>query len=151
MRITQTVTINSTPEGVFYWLGNPERAMKWQTSVSKGEILQETPDMIGTTFRETVEEDGRGVEMQGVITDYRENQVLAMHLAGKYNVVDVEWRLHEIGESTRLVCNANMRFRSSVGILSILLRPLFKRKIAGQLKSELAALKKLCEQTTELS
>ena len=49
--------------------------------------------MIGTKFRETIEENGRGVEMQGVVTDYRENQSLAMHLGGKYNVVDVEWHI----------------------------------------------------------
>jgi hypothetical protein len=145
MKLTYTIDINSTPEKVWYWLGTPERAMVWQTSVSKAEILQETPNMIGTTFRETIEENGRGVEMHGVVTDYRENQVLAMHSEGKYNVVDVEWRLDEMGERTRLTLNSNIRFKSFIRVLSILMRPVFKKKILGQLQGELARLKELCE------
>ena len=70
--------------------------MVWQTNVSKTEILEKTPNWIGTTFRETIEEGGGSTEMQGVVTDYKENQSLAMHMSGKYNVVDVEWRIKEM-------------------------------------------------------
>lgn len=148
MKLSYTIDINSTPEQVWYWLGTPERAMVWQTSVSKTEILQETPDMIGTTFREIIEENGRGVEMHGVVTDYRENQLLAMHLSGKFNVVDVEWRLEGIEDYTRLIVNANVRFKSFVRVLSILMRPVFKKRIIEQLQGELARLKELCERDT---
>lgn len=137
--------INCTPEKVWYWLGTPERAVVWQTNVSKTEILQETPNMIGTTFRETIEENGHGVEMQGVVTDYRENQLLAMHLSGKYNVVDVEWRIEEMGEHTRLTLHSNIRFRSFLRVSSILIRPVFQKNITEQLKGEFARLKELCE------
>ncbi|MFC2016185.1 SRPBCC family protein [Chloroflexota bacterium] len=145
IKLTYTMEIKTTPEKVWYWLGTPERAMVWQTNVSKTEILQETPDMIGTTFRETIEENGSSVEMQGVVTDYRENQSLAMHLSGKYNVVDVEWRIEDKGEYTRLTMYSNIRFRSFIKILSILMRPIFKRNIAEQLQGEFARLKELCE------
>ena len=137
--------IKSTPEKVWYWLGTPERAMVWQTNVSKTEILQETPNMIGTTFRETIEENGSGVEMEGVVTDYRENQSLGMHLSGKYIVVDVEWHIEEMGEHTRLTMYSNIRFRSLVKIFSILMRPIFKKKITEQLQGEFVKLKELCE------
>ena len=145
MKLSYTIDINCTPDRVWYWLGTPERAMVWQTNVSKTETLQETPNMIGTTFRETIEEDGRGVEMCGVVTDYRENQSLAMHLSGKYNVVDVEWQIEEMGERTRLTIHTNIRFRSFVGVLSILMRPAFRNKITEQLQGEFARLRELCE------
>ena len=145
MKLTYTMEIKTTPEKVWYWLGTPERAMVWQTNVSKTEILQETPNMIGTTFRETIEENGRGVEMCGVVTDYRENQSLAMHLSGKYNVVDVKWCIEEMGECTRLTLHANIRFRSFVKVLSILMRPTFRKKLTEQLQGEFAKLKELCE------
>ena len=122
--------------------------MVWQTNVSKTEILQETPNWIGTTFRETIEENGRGTEMQGIVSDYRENQSLAMHLSGKYNVVDVEWRIEEMGESTHLTIHADVRFRSFVRVLSILMRPAFQKKLTEQLQGEFARLKELCEQGT---
>ena len=101
--------------------------------------------MIGTTFRETIEENGRGVEMSGIVTDYRENQSLAMHLSGKYNVVDVEWRIEEMGERTRLTIHANIRFRSFVRVLNIFMRPAFQKKAMEQLQREFATLKELCE------
>jgi len=146
MKISYTMDINCTPEQVWYWLGTPEKAMVWQTSVSKAEILQETASMVGTTFRETIEENGRGVEMHGVVTGYRENQLLSMHSEGKYNVVDVEWLLEEIGERTRLTMNSNVRFKSFIRVLSILMRPVFKKKILAQLQGEFAKLKELCKQ-----
>ena len=148
MKLTYTIDINSTPEIVFSWLGTPERAMMWQTSVSKTEILHETPDMIGTTFREIVEENGRRVEMNGVVTDYRKDQVLAMHLDSKYNNVDVEYRLEEIGGRTRLTMISNIRLRSFLRVFSIILWPAFKKKLLGQLNREYASLKELCERDT---
>jgi hypothetical protein len=120
--------------------------MKWQTSVSGGEILHQTPNMIGTTFREIIAENGRTTEMRGVITDYQTNKRLAMYSSGKYNVVDVEWDLEPIGERTRLIFRADIRFKSLTRILSVLMHPIFRRKISQQLREELANLKRLCEQ-----
>lgn len=148
MKLAYTIDINSTPEIVFSWLSTPERAMMWQTSVSKTEILHETPNMIGTTFREIVEENGRRVEMNGVVTDYRKDQVLAMHLDSKYNNVDVEYRLEEIGGRTRLTMISNIRLRSFLRVFSIILWPAFKKKLLRQLNREYARLKELCERDT---
>ena len=101
--------------------------------------------MIGTTFRETIEENGSSVEMQGIVTDYRENESLAMHMSGKYNIVDVEWRIEEMGEYTRLTLYSDIRFKSFVKILSLFMRPFFKKRITEQLRGEFARLKELCE------
>ena len=68
-----------------------------------------------------------------------------MHLSGKYNVVDVEWLIEERGEHTLLTHHSNIRFRSFVNIMSILMRPVFKKNIAEQLQVEFAKLKELCE------
>ena len=57
------------------------------TSVTKTEILHETPERVGTTFREVVEEDGNGVELQGVITDYKPDRSISFHLGSGSNEV----------------------------------------------------------------
>jgi uncharacterized protein YndB with AHSA1/START domain len=145
MKISYTIDINNKPEEVFHWLNNPERAMVWMSSVSKTELLHETTDMVGTTFREIVEENGRWTELHGVVTDYRPNQLIAFHLSGKFNVVDVEYRLEEIENRTRLTQNANIRFKSFIKVLSLLIGPMFKKKIMDQLQKEFATLKELCE------
>lgn len=146
MKISQVIEINSTPEEVFYWLGDPQRAMMWMTSVSKAEILQQTPEMTGTTFREAVEEDGRGTELQGIITDWKPNERIAFHLSGQYNVVDVEYRLEEIENGTRLTQNANVRFRSFMKVLSIVMGRAIKRQAMEQSQQEFARLKEFCEE-----
>lgn len=146
MKFTYTMDINCAPNRVWYWLGTPEKAMVWQTNVSKTEILEKTPNWIGTTFRETIEEDGKGVEMQGVVTDYSENQSIAMHMSGKYNNVDVEWRITDMGEFTSLTMNSNIRFRSFMRFFSMMLWPVFRKNIQKQLDIEYTKLKELCEQ-----
>jgi hypothetical protein len=145
MKITYSMDFNCTPERVWYWLGTPERAVMWQTNITKTEIVQETPGWVGTTFRETIEENGRGTEMEGVVTDYRENKALAMYLRGKYNTVDIQWLIEDRKKYTRLTQNSDIRFRSFLSILSIILRPVFRRNIMRQLEEELLKLKELCE------
>jgi hypothetical protein len=51
MKMSYSIDINSTPETVFSWLERPEKAMAWMNSVSKTEMLHETPDMVGSIFR----------------------------------------------------------------------------------------------------
>ena len=115
------------------------------TSVSGGEILHETPERIGTTFKETVEENGRSAELHGVITGYKQNEFMSFHLSGKFNVVDVEYYLEEIVDHTRLTFNSDIRFKSITKVLMLVMRPLFKKKTMDQLKKEFAKLKDLCE------
>jgi len=139
------VEIRATVEEVFHWLGDPTRAMEWMTSVSRTEIIDQTPDWIGTTFRETVEEDGRGTELRGVVTDFRENERMAFHLEGEFNTVDVVWTLRARGEITEVLQVAEVRFKGLMRVLVLVLAPAFKKKITAQGQSEFAKLKALCE------
>ncbi len=146
MNISITIDIKNTPNKVFYWLEDPSRAMKWMTSVSKTEIISQTPGMVGTTFREIVEEDGRGTELRGVVTDFVSGKRLAFHLEGDYNTVEVSYTLEEQGELTRLSQTAEIHFKGLLRIFSLLFGCLLKRKIVNQAQSDFAKLKALCEQ-----
>jgi uncharacterized protein YndB with AHSA1/START domain len=145
MKISFSIDIDRRPEDVFPWINNPEKAMIWMTSVSKTEVTHKTADMVGTTFRETVEENGRGTELTGVITNYRPNELIAFHLDGQYNVVDVEYRLVKVGNRTRLAQKAEIRFKSFLKVMGFIYRPVFRKKTMDQLKREFATLKELCE------
>jgi hypothetical protein len=68
-----------------------------------------------------------------------------MRSEGKYNAVNVAWHLEEIETGTRLTVDARLRFKGFLKIMSLVLRPIFKRKATNQLKVELAVLKELCE------
>ena len=41
---------------------------EWSTIVVKDEVIKETPEGVGTTFRVTTEENGRRMEFDGLVT-----------------------------------------------------------------------------------
>ena len=145
MKISMAVDIHSAPEEVFSWLKDPEKAKEWMTSVSETEMLSGTPNMVGATFRETIQDQNGQTEMLGEVTGYQENERIAFRLSGAYNTVDVEFRLEKNGEQTRITQNAEVRFRSFMRIVSIFLGPVLKREITAQSLKEFAQLKILCE------
>jgi uncharacterized protein YndB with AHSA1/START domain len=145
MKIALHIEIERPPEKVFPWLSDPGRAKTWMTSVTDTEILHETPERVGTRFRERVEENGRGTELVGEITGFTENRSIAFHLEGTYNSVDLEYRLGSSNTHTRLSFVSSIRFKSFTRVVMLLLGPWFKRKIVRQLESQLGNLKEICE------
>ena len=145
MRITSSIDIRNTPEVVFGWLENPEKAMEWMTSVSEGEILHETPDRVGTTFREVVEDESGSIEMHGFISGFEADKSIAFHLESRVNIVDVEYSVEKIDEETRLIYRANIKWKFPVNIISIFMGNKMRQGILAQLQDELNKLKELCE------
>ena len=145
MRITSSIDIRNTPEVVFGWLENPEKAMEWMTSVSEGEILHETPDRVGTTFREVVEDESGSIEMHGFISGFEADKSIAFHLESRVNIVDVEYSVEKIDEETRLIYRANIKWKFPVNIISIFMGNKMRQGILAQLQDELSKLKELCE------
>lgn len=145
MEISSAIDINSTPEEVFGWLENPDKAMTWMTSVSGGEILHETPDRVGTTFREVVEDENGSLEMRGEITGFEDGKMIAFHLESRVNIVDVEYRLDGTTRGVRLNYHANVRWKFPVNIISIFMGAKMRQNILAQLQDELIKLKELCE------
>ena len=149
MKISNSIDINGTPAAVFRWLDKPEKAVKWMTSVTQTEILHETSERIGTTFREVVEEDGKGMELQGVITDYKPDKLISFHLNSRVNVVDVVYDVEAVSHGTRLTQNANVRWKFPINVISIFIGIKIKQKIAAQSQKEFRALKELVEGSVE--
>lgn len=141
MKISNTIEIKATPEKVFYWLGDPERAMKWQTNVTEYKIINDTQNKVGTTFNEYIKENGRRTKMRGIVTEFVPNVKLAFHLEGDYNIVDVNFTLNAKGKLTHLTQNSEINFKGILKVLSVLL----KKKIIKQTQKDFDVLKKLCE------
>jgi len=58
MKINFAIEVLGEPDEVFSWIDNPEKATLWQKGVKKEEIIIETPEKIGTTFIEEMEDGG---------------------------------------------------------------------------------------------
>ncbi len=148
MKISSAINIESNPEIVFGWLENPEKAKQWMTSVSEDEILHETTERVGTTFREVVQDDSGELEMQGCITGFEANKSISFHLDSRVNTVDVRYFIEEQDHGVRLEYNAKIRWKFPVNVLNIVIGNKIKQNIKAQLRDELNKLKELCEGKT---
>jgi len=146
MKISSSIDIRSTPEVVFGWLEKPEKAMAWMTSVSKAEILHETQQRVGTTFRETVEEDGNAIEIHGAITGFEPGKSISFHLGSRVNTLDVKYSVEEIPGGVRVAEDAEVRWKFPVNIYSMFFGEKIRQGILAQLRNEFGRLKKLCEE-----
>ncbi|MCJ7581338.1 MAG: SRPBCC family protein [Candidatus Aminicenantes bacterium] len=146
IRFSAKIEINASSEKVFSWINDPNHAMKWMTSVTKTQIIKESPDKVGTTFREIIEDKRGQLEMFGTITEYKHNEKISFQLNSKVNTVYDWYFLEEIEGSTHLSLTAEIQFKSSLRFLIYIIWPVFKKKLTDQTQKELMNLKRLCEQ-----
>ena len=74
---------------------------------------------------------------------------MSFFLSGKYNTVEVEFRIEELEGFTRLTQTANIHFKSVFRILSLITGSMLRKKIMSQSQKEFLKLKELCEQGTK--
>ena len=145
MRITYANEILKPPEFVFPWIAEPDKAMQWQKNVKGGEIIINRPEVIGTTFKEEIEEGGKSLEMYGVITKYIRNQIIEFHLESKIHKLDVSYSVEELNKTTKIIVDARIRWKFPMNLMSILIGNNMKKGIAEQMESEILELKRICE------
>ena len=146
MKIVNTIAINAPRQIVFSWLDDKDRAKRWMQGISRSETIRETPERVGTTFRECLEEDGHEIEMEGVVTDFVQDELLSVHLESKVHTADVTFALEERDGVTLLRQDVALQFKGVLRVLDLLMHARIKRKITSQTRSEFQALKRLCEQ-----
>lgn len=82
MRFQHSMVIRCAPEVVFSWIEDPDRARRWQPDVAGGGVLHAEPGMVGTEFREVLQDNRGRVEMHGRITEFQPGASLAVLLEG---------------------------------------------------------------------
>jgi hypothetical protein len=145
MRISLAVDLLCEPHEVFRWIAEPEKAMVWQSVVKRGEVLRETPEKVGTTFREVLEEDGRTIEMLGAITGYVEDRLISFHLESRIHAVDVSYSIEGNDGGSTLSVECVIHWKFPMNLMSIVIGGRMREGILRQTGSELMELKRLCE------
>jgi hypothetical protein len=145
MRITYANEILKPPEFVFPWIAEPDKAMQWQKNVKGGEVIINRPEVIGTTFKEEIEEGGKSLEMYGVITKFIRNQIIEFHLESKIHKVNVSYSIEELNKTTKIIVDARIKWKFPINLLSIFIGNKMKKSIAEQIESEILELKRICE------
>ena len=145
MEIALAVDIFCKPEEVFPWIAEPDKAMRWQKDVKGGEILKETSEKVGTTFREEMEENGNSIVMYGEITNYVQNELIAFHLESKIHRVDVSYSIEGNNDKSILTMESTIHWKFPMNVMSLVIGRKIREGILRQTESELAELKRLCE------
>lgn len=145
MRIAYENVISKPPEVVFPWIAEPEKAMTWQKDVKGGEILINKPEVVGTTFKEIIEEDGNSLEMYGTITEYVPNEIISFHLESKIHEFDISYSLEESDQKTKFRIDANIRWKFPMNVISLIIGKRIEANLVKKLESETLELKKVCE------
>ena len=145
MKIQCQSEISLSPERVFPWIAEPEKAMQWQKNVKGGKIIKDNPEIVGTTFEEIIEEDGKSLTMKGIITQYVKNKLIGFHLVSKIHEVDVCYILEEIENATKLSIEANIHWKFPLNVISIFMSKKMTKGISAQLINEVQDLQQLCE------
>jgi len=146
MKINFAREVSGEPDEVFPWIDNPEKAMLWQRGVKKGEIIKETPEKIGTTFMEEMEEGGNSLVMRGVITGYIRNKMITFQLESKIHKLDVRYSIAGEDGKSVITVESNIHWKFPMNIMSIVFGRKIKEGILKQTESEFAELKRLCEE-----
>jgi len=149
MKITLTIDILCSPAKVFPWIAEPDRAMRWQKGVKGGEIIKETPEKIGTTFKEEMEENGKSLVMYGEITDYIQDNLISFHLESKIHRLDVSYSIVGDNKST-FTAESIINWKFPMNIIILIIGRKIKESILRQTESEFAELKRLCEKNTQI-
>jgi uncharacterized protein YndB with AHSA1/START domain len=145
MNIEHEIEISKPPELVFPWISDPDKAMQWQKNVKGGEILVETPDKIGTTFKETIEEDGNELEMHGSITEYVEGKLIGFHIESRIHTFDVRYSVKEIEGGSEVSTEINIRWKFPMNVMSLFIGKKMEATLLEGIETEFRALKQICE------
>jgi hypothetical protein len=145
MRISLEKEIARPPETVFPWIAEPGKAMTWQRNVKGGEIILNKPGIIGTTFKEIIEEDGKCLEMHGTITQYVRNKTIGFHLKSRIHEVGVSYSVEGIEKGTKMSIEAIIRWKFPMNIVSLFIGKKMKAGLIEQMESETLELKRICE------
>ena len=93
MKTSKTTIINAPAHIVFPWLEDSERLKQWIPNVVEDVPITETPEKVGSTFRQVFHENGKDMEMTGEITAYTENERLRVFMEGAMFNLDVDYTL----------------------------------------------------------
>ncbi len=146
MKVNYSIEILKPPAEVFPWLAEPEKAKQWQGNVKGGRILENRPEVVGTKFIEVIEEDGKSLEMQGIISKYVKNRNIGFALESKIHKVDVDYIIELHGDNSILMIDAKIKWKFPMNIISIFLGKKMREGITKQIESECSELKRICEQ-----
>lgn len=122
-----------------------EHMPEWSRILVEDEILQQTPEGVGTTFRTVTADHGRRMEFQEVITQYDPPCVNAVQMTGDMFDIETEFRFEDLGGRTRVSQTADVTGKGAFRVFLFLFGWLMIKANCKASQVELENLKQYCE------
>lgn len=146
MRTTKTTIIDASPAIVFLWLEDDDRLKQWIPNLIEDEALVETPNKVGSTFRQVFLENGKEMEMTGEIMAYVENERMRVDMQGKMFELDVDYILKPLSETqTELTQDTIIKFKGLLKIMAPIMFLMSKLSSKDPQAEAHDRLKSMCE------
>ncbi|HIA63955.1 MAG TPA: hypothetical protein EYN93_13880 [Planctomycetaceae bacterium] len=143
MHSTGSVEIDKPIEDVFIWTN--ESVAKWSEIVVEDEVINRTPDIVGSTFRSKTDDDGYIVELEGVVTEYDAPYFSAVKMTSKSFDIIAEYTFDDLGGSTRVTQDSFVTGKGFFRWMFLFFGWLMKKKSCEVAQKEMENLKKYCE------
>lgn len=124
-----------------------ERVAEWSIVVVEDEVIAETPEVVGTTFRTVTEDHGKRMEFQGVVTRHDPPRLHAIELTGELFDIESEYRFEDLATGVRVTQATSVTGKGFFRLFMLAFGWLLKGSHCKASEEELASLKRFCEST----
>ena len=112
MKTSTTTRIDAPVSTVFLWLDDTDRLKQWVPNLIEDQPLVDTPERVGSRFRQVFIENGKRMEMTGEITAFVENERMRVNMTGQMFDLDVDYCLLATSSTqTELTQNTEIRLK----------------------------------------
>jgi hypothetical protein len=143
MESTTSIEIDRPIEQVFEF--TTEHTAEWSLVVVEDEVLTETPDGVGSTFRVLTEDRGRKMEFQGVVTHHQPPTASSVNMVGKQFDIFAEYTFEDLGGRTRVNQRSVVTAKGFMKIVFIFMGWMMKKSSCDAAQKEFDNLKRLLE------
>lgn len=140
-----SIEINRPIEEVFDYTMN--NATEWSNIMEEHEMIHETEDGVGSTFRLVTVDRGRRMDFEGEVTHHRPPTESAIVMRGKQFDLEVAYQFEDLGGSTKVSQRSVVHAKGFMKVMMVLLGWMMKKSSCDALDKEFASLKQKLEAT----
>jgi hypothetical protein len=139
-----SVEIDCPIEEVFEYTNN--NVAEWSIVVVEEEVINETAEGVGTTFRVVTEDRGKRMEFAGVVTRHEPPTANSIEMVGQFFDIAAAYTFEDLGGRTRVSQTSSVQGKGFFKVVFFLTGWLMKKSSCDALEKELNQLKRLCEE-----
>ncbi|MBI1312127.1 hypothetical protein GC176_12620 [bacterium] len=143
MKQQGSIEIDRPIDEVFDYTNN--HVAEWSITVVEDELLESTPDRVGSTFRCVTENHGNHVEFVGEVIRYDAPYLSAVLLKAKPFDIAVEYDFEDLGGRTRVTQKSVVSPKGFMKVFFFFCGWMFHTSGCKALQAELENLKRLLE------